>query len=129
MTVVRLVRKTGCMLMCMLSISASLRAMPRRIALNIEIRMCTLAAIASVMITVGAPTDDGVSMIPIQPAIPIAVTAERRMMPIVPITPANERSITTIMTSKMPYMRGVRFSMSAMLASAKAAFSMTSPVM
>ncbi len=77
---------------------------------------------------VGAVTDGGVSMMPNQPASPIAVIADRPITISVATVPPIERSRTPMTSSSTPYISGTRVPMSPSADSEKAWFSATEPV-
>ncbi len=118
--VVRLVRKTGGMLMRRLSTIASCLLRPCRISWNMLTRTWTLSAIAMVSTMVGAVADGGVSRMPAQPAKPIVAAADRMVTASVATVPVAERRKPISATTMIPNISGIRSCMSAFDAREKA---------
>ena len=126
--VVTLVITTGTKLILTLSIIAVRLSAPSRMRRSIVTRMCTLSAIARVMMIVGATTEIGVSLMPIQPAIPNAEIADSTTTNRVEATPVKLRSTTIMNTMSTRNISGIRVAASYSPASENALFSIETPV-
>ncbi len=87
-----------------------------------------LSAMASVRMTVGAIAEIGASRMPNHPASPMAVAVEKTMTRTVARVPGMHRSVSAVTRIRTPNMMGMSDVMSCCPASAKAAFSMETPV-
>ena len=86
------------------------------------------SATASVMMTMGAVTDIGASMMSKCPASPMAVRLDSVITPKVARVPMKLRSTRSVAMSRIRYMAGMRVVASVRPASAKALLSIDTPV-
>ena len=112
MTVVMLVRKTGCALMRRLSVIASRLLLPRRISWIIDTRTWIESATASVMIMVIEAVEGGVRDSPAQPARPSPLVTERPITETVAKVPETDRKSTAMTRMMTTYISGVSVAMS-----------------
>ena len=129
MAVVSDVRKIGLKFTRTLSLMAVYLSSPLFSPWKKVTRKCTQSATASVSIRVGADAEGGVSTIPIQPAVPIAVTIDIIMTINDPSVPQILRVKIKKPSRMMPNAAGISVLMSANEASGNALFMTTTPVL
>ena len=102
--------------------------MPERIECKNVVKKCTQSATARVRINVGADAEGGVSLKPNQPAIPIPIMIEKMItnkVENVPVMLRVNKNNPIMIAAKAS---GIRFVISFLLASGKALFIITMPV-
>ncbi len=97
-------------------------------ALRREVRMWIESAIASVRMMIGADAEIGVNAIPANPAQPMPTIEENRITPTVAKVAVNDRMMRTVSSRITPNINGTSVPRSCMPTSAKALFSMDTPV-
>ena len=128
MMVVNDVIVTGRKLRRIASTIASLFSLPSRIAVRSEVRMWIESAIARVRMMIGAEAEIGVSAMPANPAQPMPTMVESMMTPTVANVAENERRIRTVKSRITPNISGTSVPRSWTPTSAKALFSIETPV-
>ena len=122
------VRNTGQALLRNDSIIASFLSRPRLTPASAAVTIWMESATAMVMMMSGTPALTGLNTVPIQPAKPIVVLTVNITTRMVTRVPIVERSSTAVATRMIKNTIGVSFSISSLVASAKARFRTTSPV-
>ncbi len=112
MAVVRLVTNTGFKLIRRDSRIAVFLSRPRRISANMVERICTLSAIASVMIITGATAVGEVIIMPRCPINPMATTVDIPITTRVTNEAEKERSRSPTPTIIIRYIKGTRVALS-----------------
>ncbi len=125
--VVTLVRSTGSRLIRKDSVMASSLDLPKRICWNIVTKIWILSATAKVRMIVGALIDAGLIAMRSQPANPIPVIMEMRIMSRVASVPVTDCSESPVMIMSVINMIGMTVAMSLWLTSPYALSNMTAP--